>query len=478
MHHRALVTAITVALSTVTACSSQPDAAIVQALTEGIWHGSLRSEDILYDLTYENGAFGGRVHRIIEGRQIVEIPVSDVSISGTDVEIILAGIPPYEGQIDLLGGRIEGGHPIAPAYSDLNLTRVDRASWPAAFARPKPQMSEPDYEWSLPNERGEGWTTGAPEDVGIETKAVEQLVRAVIAGEAGALHSLLLFRDGKLVVEEYFHGWDADDLHRLASATKSVSSLLVGIAIDRGEIEGVEAPLLELVPEWAASAGDGWEAVQLEHLLTMSMGLDWNDEQARQFTPPGEDRFADVLARDVASDPGTQWRYVSRNMNLLAPIIVHATGKYADIYAAEHLFGPLGIDIWDWEENKYEGHPGMSGTLMMRPRDMAKLGQLVLEGGFWDRQAVVSPEWIRESSQFHMNPPFADGYGYLWWLFDEPAPGGVVYANGMGSQFIAVVPDFNLVLVTTGGNDYNDVMQAAIFPLAQRTLLPGISESR
>jgi CubicO group peptidase (beta-lactamase class C family) len=334
------------------------------------------------------------------------------------------------------------------------------------------------YAWSSPDDGEEDWDVGTPEAVGIDRAAVERLVSAIIAGEAGAIHSLLLVRDGVLVVEEYFHGWGPDDLHRLASVTKSISSLLIGIAIDRGEIEGVDVPVLQLLPDRAEGAGAGWESIQLKHLLTMSMGLDWNDREAQQFTPPGEDRFADVLARAGALEPGTSWQYVSRNVNLLAPIILNATGMYADVFAAERLFAPLDIDAWDWEGNRYNGHPGMSGTLMMRPRDMAKIGQLVLEKGIWKGQQVVSPGWISESSRFHMIPPFADGYGYLWWLFDEPAPSGMVYANGIGSQFIAISPDLDLVLVTTGGNDYNEMMQAAIFSVVRRTLLPGIDGDR
>jgi CubicO group peptidase (beta-lactamase class C family) len=341
--------------------------------------------------------------------------------------------------------------------------------------RAEPAAGDPSYTWSPPEEREDGWVVGAPEDVGIDTAALEQFLSAVISGEAGDIHSLLLARDGKLVVEEYFHGWDADDLHRVASVTKSVDSLLVGIAIDRGEIAGVDVPILELLPDRAAGAGAGWDAVRLEHLLTMSMGLDWNDQEARQFALPEVDRIAEVLARNVVTEPGTQWRYVSRDTNLLSDIILQATGMQADVFAAEYLFSPLGITQWDWENNKYQGQPAMSGTLMMRPRDMAKLGQLVLDDGTWGDQTVLSPEWIAESSRAHMTPPDVDGYGYLWWLFDEPAPNGVVWANGMGSQFIAVVPDFDLVLVTTGGNDYNDMMHAAIFEVARRTLLPGLA---
>jgi CubicO group peptidase (beta-lactamase class C family) len=331
----------------------------------------------------------------------------------------------------------------------------------------------PTNVWTRPEERGDGWKTGTPAEVGIDPAAIDATIRAILADEAGAMHSLLVIRDGTLVVEEYFHGWQADDLHRIASCTKSVSSLLVGIAIDRGEIEGVDVPLLEFFPERRAAAGEGWGAIRLEHLLTMSMGLDWSEREANAFTPPGKDRFTEVLARDVRTKPGTQCRYVSRNTNLLAAVIRQATGLHADLFAAERLFGPLGIESWDWENNKYEGHPGMSGTLELRPRDMAKLGQLVLDEGSWQGRKVVSPEWIRESTRAHFHPTADAEYGYLWRGFDEPQPGGIDFALGMGSQFIAVVPALRLVIVATGGNDYNDKLMT-LFDVCERNLLPGI----
>ena len=328
--------------------------------------------------------------------------------------------------------------------------------------------------WTQPAEREDGWVTGAAADVGIDPIAVEQAVAAIQAGEAGNMHSLLLVRDGTLVVEEYFHGWGADDLHGLASCTKSVSSLLVGIAIDLGYLDGVDLPLLDFFPERATGAGAGWEGIRLEHLLTMSTGLDWTDQEADQFAPPGGDRLAEVLARNVEREPGTRWRYVSRDTHLLSGVILNATEMHADVFAAEFLFAPLAITTWNWETNKYGGHPSMSGTLEMLPRDMAKLGQLVLDEGSWKGQPVVSSEWIRESARIHIVPPLSDGYGYLWWMFDEPAPGGIVYATGIGSQFIAVVPDLDLVVVTTGGNEFNSKHQA-ILEVLRRTLMPGVN---
>jgi hypothetical protein len=374
---------ILVCASTIAACSEPLDPAAAEELIDGYWHSSVGSNDFIYELSFTDGRFGGAVHMIERGRQLTVTPVTGVTLDGSSIEIRVSAFPPYHGKVDWKASRIEGGHPSAGVYEDMNLAKVAPADWPMVPTRPASAVGEPDYVWTRPAEREDGWKTGVPAEVGIDPAAIDGTIRAILAGESGAIHSLLVIRDGTLVVEEYFHGWKADDLHRIASCTKSVSSLLVGIAIDRGKIKGVDVPLLDFFPERRAAAGEGWGAIRLEHLLTMSMGLDWNDREAESFTPPGKDRFAEVLARDVRTKPGTNCRYVSRNTNLLAAVIRQATGSHADVFAAEHLFAPLGIESWDWENNKYEGHPGMSGTLKLRPRDMAKIGQLVLDQGSW-----------------------------------------------------------------------------------------------
>jgi CubicO group peptidase (beta-lactamase class C family) len=457
----------------IAACSSPPDPAAVQALTDGYWHSSLGPNEFLYELSFADGRFGGAVHMIEDGRQLTLTPITDVSLDGASIEIRVNAFPPYEGQVDLEAGLITGGHPKAQGYQELNLVKVPPDDWPMVQAKPQPAPGGREYVWTRPADRDDGWKTGAPAEVDIDPAAIDRFVGAILDGEAGALHSLLMVRDGRLVVEEYFHGWEVDDLHRIASCTKSVSSLLVGIAIDQGKIDGVDVPLLDFFPERRAGAGEGWEAIRLEHLLTMSMGLDWTDREADAFTPPGKDRLAEVIRRNVRKRPGTSWRYVSRDTNLLSGVIRHATGMHADVFAAEHLFAPIGITSWDWENNKYEGHPGMSGTLKLRPRDMAKLGQLVLDHGSWNGREVVSPEWIRESTRAQFRPPPVEEYGYLWRGFDEPLPSGIDHALGIGTQVIAVVPDFRLVVVATGGNDYNDKLMA-LFAVGRQHLLPGL----
>lgn len=469
MTHSKLTIFALVALATAAGCSGRPEPAEIGGLTEGYWHCSKGGRDVVYELITVDGGIGGAVHMIEDGRQVAAADVTGVTLDGNDIEIHLTKLPPYRGQVDFDAGSMTGGHPNAGVYSEMNLKRVASADWPMVPTRPHEAQDSP---WTRPVLTADGWTTGDPSEVGISPSAVSATLGAVLAGEAGQLHSLLLVRSGTLVVEEYYHGWTADDLHRLASCTKSVSSLLIGIAIDQGKISGVDVPLLDYFPERRAAAGDGWESLRLEHLLTMTMGLDWTDREVETFPPSGEDRFLDVLQRNVVEKPGTQWRYVSRQTDLLSQVLFRSTGSYADAIAKDHLFEPLGITSWDWENRRYEGHPSMSGTLKMRPRDMAKIGQLVLDRGMWDGRQVVSAEWIRQSTLPRVSPSSDENYGYLWRGFDEPLPSGVDLALGFGTQIIAVVPDLEMVIVVTGGNDYNNRI-LDIFGVLKRNLLPG-----
>jgi CubicO group peptidase (beta-lactamase class C family) len=301
----------------------------------------------------------------------------------------------------------------------------------------------------------------APNAVGIDPARLEETVRAVARGEAGLLHSMILARHGKLVLEEYFHGYDRHDLHPIQSCTKSVASLLVGIAVDRGEIADLNAPVFEYFPEHADLRTPEWDAVTLRHLLTMSAGLDWSPREAFTVRGTGPKFFRRVLRRRVVEKPGTRWHYVGANVNLLAGVLHHAMDQHADEFADRYFFGPLGIREWDWDEGKVEGYPSMAGTLRLRPLDMAKLGQLVLNEGRWKGKQVVSSAWIRDSTARAMaiRPgPDQDEYGYLWWripLSAEDASQSLIVASGWGSQFIHIAPPLDAVLVTTGGNNFN-----------------------
>ena len=309
--------------------------------------GSGGPDTFLFDLrgAAPDSLFGA-VHVMRGGRMDSELGITRASYRPPELEMYIQSTnATYRGRVDLARGRITGGlsfgdQPGAP----MELRWMDPAGLPgfAALAGDAP------YAYRQPTDGADGWPTAAPEDVGLDRSAVEALVRAVAHDGAGLIHSLQIVRGGKLVLDEYFHGYTASDLHRLASATKSVASLLVGAAIDRGRIPGVDAPLLPLLGRSGDGAAPAWRKETLGDLLTMSMGLDWSAEEARSVHGTGPAFFEKVLAREVVTAPGTKWDYVSANVNLLAGVIFNATGVHADAFAREILFGPLGIATSDW----------------------------------------------------------------------------------------------------------------------------------
>ncbi len=410
---------------------------------------------------------------------MTQCPATRVIWDDPDLEIQMNTGVIFKGTLDGTSNRIDGRLEYnGKQLAELPLNGVAPNKIKGLLARPAPRPGEPPYSYSVPVENGDGWSSAGPEALGLQTAQLEALVTGVIEGEAGVLHSLLIMYKGKLVLEEYFHGYEQEDLHRLASVTKSVSSLLTGIAIDRGEISGVETPLADFFPRHEDTFKGEWENVTLKHLLTMSIGTAWTDEEADEIHGTGDVFFKELLSRSFAHKPGEKWQYVSANVNLLGGVIQNATGKHADEYADTHLFGPLGIEKWGWDYGMVDGYRLMDGSLQLRPRDMAKLGALVAGRGSWNGKQILSAEWIKESTSPHIVPSedSPQKYGYLWWLFYIPSSNGIreaVVANGRGSQFIVVFPALDLTVVTTGSNDDNG-KQFAIGKLLSAHILNNI----
>ncbi|HSG48058.1 MAG TPA: serine hydrolase, partial [Longimicrobiales bacterium] len=347
----------------------------------------------------------------------------------------------YTGRVELDKGRIRGGLSFAgQAGAQMELRWADPTDLPGFRAL----SGAGPYAYRQPTAGGDGWEVASPEDVGLDRAALEALVNGVADGEGGLIHSLLVVRNGKLVLDEYFHGFTAGDLHRLASTTKSVSGLLVGAALDRGTIPALDAPLLRFFPDAGPVVTPEWAGETLHHLMSMSMGLDWTPEEKDGVHGTGPAFFRQVLGRKVADPPGTKWDYASANVNLLAGVLHQATGKHADAFATDVLFTPLGIESFDWDRGKVDGYNLMDGSLRLRPRDMAKIGAVVADGGRWNGRQVIGEQWIDEFTRPHLQTgePLA-GYGDLWWLGELPCSQGMepmVVANGLGSQFIVIFP--------------------------------------
>jgi CubicO group peptidase (beta-lactamase class C family) len=454
--------------------------AAADLLTSEAWIGKAGPDDVVFTFwTGGDGSLTGEAHTLRDGKHRTQSPATRVTWNDPNIEIHMNTGVVFRGRLDRSSLRIDGKlYYQGKTIAELPLDGVDPHSIKGLLARPAPPPGEPLYSYSVPEETGDGWEPSEPGATGLEQAQLEALVTDIIDGKAGLLHSLLIVRGGRLVLEEYFHGYEREDLHRLASVTKSVSSLITGIAIDRGEISGVEAPLRSFFPQHADLFKDEWKTVTLKDLLTMTIGTAWTEEEADRTHGTGDAFFRELLSRGFAYAPGEHWQYVSANINLLGGVIKNATGKHADEYAAEYLFKPLGIKQWNWDYGMVDGYRLMDGSLALRPRDMAKLGALVAGGGTWKQEQIVSAEWIRESTSPHVVPSenAPEKYGYLWWLFYLPSNAGLqeaVVANGKGSQFIAVLPSLDLVVVTTGANDENG-KQFAIGRLLSKHILDGI----
>jgi len=304
-----------------------------------------------------------------------------------------------------------------------------------------------------------------PEAQGLDAALLGELVLAIEEGERYPdLHSVLIVKNGYLVLEEYFAGWNAERLHTLQSVSKSYTSALIGIAIENGEIVGVDDRVVDFFPEWHDElAEDRWRAaMRLEDLLTMRSGTDYHERgsDSPHFqlnrTPRGWDRL--YLERPMVREPGTYWQYDSGGVILMSAILERRSGMHADVYADEYLFPALGIERSSWFRNR-DGHPHTGGGLHLMPIDMAKFGQLYLQGGRWGEQQVVPRWWVEASSRnvVPFDPPRGHtvGYGYLWWIL-EPDPDGagqetIYAAMGFRAQYIFVVPEHDMVVVVTGG---------------------------
>lgn len=312
----------------------------------------------------------------------------------------------------------------------------------------QPESREPAAYWPT-----EEWLSSTPEEQGISSEKLTELL-SFVREKRIDLHSVLIVRNGRMVLDAYFYPFTpGGTVHDVASVTKSVTSLLIGIAIDKGNIRSVKEPVLSFFPERAISNPHPFkEEMTIEDLVNMASGYDCGylpgeRELFEMFGNPDWVQY--TLDLPMSSKPGSRWSYCSSNFHLLSAIISETTGKDALAFAREHLFDPLGIEEAIWPA----GPGGIThgwGDLHLHPHDMAKIGYLLLNGGNWGEKQVIPSDWIEASTQNRFSPSASEGYGYGWWQVADPAT-KLYYASGRGGQRIYVRPDRSIVLVLTGG---------------------------
>jgi CubicO group peptidase (beta-lactamase class C family) len=343
-----------------------------------------------------------------------------------------------------------------------------------------------------------GWTKETPASVGLDEKVLARLDAELTSGKYPLVDSFAVFRCGIEVFERtyshdygtiyakeaktrgplnarltgpynyfdpvwhpYYHG---SDLHTMQSVTKTVSSVTIGIAIKRGDFKaGLDTPLLKYFDVGKVkNVDDRKRRITLRHVLTMSTGLDWNEEVAyddpkndADLMEATDDWVQYVIDRPMAQEPGKVFNYSSGVSELLAYIFEKETGQDIAKYAQKYLFVPLGMDAY-WKRSPM-GVVDTEGGLFLRTTDLAKIGYLYLQDGTWDGKQIVSKDWVKQSLAPFIDAEEGFKYGYKWWLLPRTNPPGYVWmARGFGGQRLMVFPEESLITVFTGWDILND----------------------
>ena len=293
------------------------------------------------------------------------------------------------------------------------------------------------------------WAATSPEKQGMRSDVLAGMMRR-IKKQSYHFDSILVVRNGHLVLDAYFWPFPKGYKHAVKSCTKSVMSALIGIAIDKGFIKGVDQPVTDFFPD---DSFTGWDAAKkamtLEHLLMMASGLECRDSYRygwtglyRMRSSPDWARY--VLNLPLAAPPGKAFEYCNGVSHLLSVIIQNTTRMKTRDFAVKYLFEPLGIEDITWETSPRGIDIGY-GTLWLQPHDMARFGWLYLNKGLWENRQIISSAWVEASTRGHIAARPFDQYGYQWWV----DPAGYYMAVGYRGQRIFVCPAKNLVAVFT-----------------------------
>ena len=337
------------------------------------------------------------------------------------------------------------------------------------------------------------WQTSTPDAANVDAGVLAALDEEFASGEHGYIDGMLVIRNGRVVFKKtyeqdydtpfkgheenrgQYNYYDPDwhpyfergPLHTVQSISKSVTSALIGIAIRRGEIAGVGVEVMQYFDGHDQAHPDSrWSKITLRDLLTMTSGIDW-DEDSFAYTDPrntcagmesSDDWVAYVLDRPMAATPGEKFVYNSGVTMLLSHILWRATGKHADAYAAEHLFGPLGIGSFYWKRTP-TGLIDAEGGLYLKPEDLARMGLLYARDGMWNGKRILPEGWKSATMAPAVAVPETENwkYGFQWWLLRySENPEKYAYTGlGYGGQRLIVLPEYDLIGVFTGWNIYD-----------------------
>lgn len=339
------------------------------------------------------------------------------------------------------------------------------------------------YIYFPPKGLGDGWKTNHMKSQGVDSALIYKFFNQ-IQGVDHKLHSVLLVKNNELILEEYFKDYNAIEPHDLRSTSKSIRSILLGIAIDKGFIDNINDPIYKYLknPIPKKNLDVKKETITIKHLLTMSSGLDCNDWDKKSKGQEDKvykkkDWLQYTLDLPMINTPGKESQYCSMGVILMTEIISQSSGMSIMEFADEYLFKPLGIDNVKWGHTSNKEVIDSGKRLFMTPRDMARIGQLILNKGKWSGEQIVSENWIEDSTTPKTKITGID-YCYLWWNipFDIDQRRIRIIsktATGNGGQYIMIIPEMDLVAVFTGGA-YNSQEDKLAFAIMKDIILPSI----
>ncbi|TFG26036.1 class C beta-lactamase-related serine hydrolase [Candidatus Thorarchaeota archaeon] len=320
------------------------------------------------------------------------------------------------------------------------------------------------------------WTSTTPEEQGMNSTILADMMQFIEDSDA-PIHGLLVTRNGHIVEEEYWSYYSETSTHHIFSCTKSFTSTLIGIAIRECFIDNVSQKVLDFFPDMTIENMDARkEAMTLEHVLTMTTGLDWNEHNNsyedptnmynQMFDSPNPIQF--FLNLPTAYDPGTHWVYTTGASHLLSAIIQVTTNMTTREFADEYLFGPLNMTLGGWNQD-LQGINNGGTQLYITLRAMAKLGLLYLSNGTWNGQEILSDEYVCQAITPQATIGTDLAYGYQWWL---DTAYNTFSARGSEGQYIFVAPEFNIVIaITQGADDYGEDIHEEILQYIANSII-------
>jgi CubicO group peptidase (beta-lactamase class C family) len=371
-------------------------------------------------------------------------------------------------------GDVRGASPTEPSMA----APTSGLMQPATAPEPPSRALNPSATSLAPPQRDywptQGWRESTPAAQGLDPELLARADRAIEA-EYPNIYSLLVVGHGYLVFEKYYRGHDRSDQYNIKSITKSVTSALIGIALEQRSLSSLDQRVVEYLPEYAGRPIDERkQAITLRHLLTMTSGFAWTEDDIDAWvSSPNWVRYA--MNRPLAHNPGETFTYDTASSHLLSAVLNKATRMSEFQFADEQLFGPLGISTRVWPADP-QGYTFGGSELYLTSHDLAKFGYLYLNNGYWDGVQVVPARWVAESTtERHSNVGFfgEEGYGYLWWVTKDQ---GYVafFALGYGAQYVYVVPDLDLVVVITANTEIAPKAIKDASPLIRSFIIPAV----